>query len=840
MFTTFIPLGSMKYMFALSLCWCSLIPSAKSQVLINDAGFANALGELVPNAMSGNVLDETHPDVLALNSMLLYNQGIADLSGIEYFTGLDTLKCFYNYMDTIPALPPDLVYLDCSNNSLTALPPLPSTLRYLSCSRNQILEIAALPPLLEFLDVGRTEITEVPALPEGLIQLYVYYTGITSLPALPSTLERLTCVQNYDLHELPLLPNGLQWLDCSDNRLYTLPQLPAALTFLRCYSNMVLTALPALPAGLRYLECSSNPITMLPPLPSSLERLVTPYCDLTALPVLPVGLDTLDCRGNELTALPVVLPPGLKMLSVSQNEMLTTLPVLPMELEWLIASNCPALTCLPALPDGLRSLSVHYSGVECLPNLPTGLAAYPGNLGIAPIICRPELSECPLFQPVVTGTTFRDDDGDGTHDANEPVITSTPVNTEPGGLITVTDNTGFYAQPLGLGTYSVQGSPLPYHTLSTPATVVTTSAMDDAISGVDVGYAPIPGIHDLVVDVDGIAVRPGFESIVYLQVRNVGTEATSAAVQLAVDQAMDWVSSTVVPDDLVDGNAEWSLAILEPGQVWNAAVTLVAPVNLPMGSSVVHVFSAFPSEQDTTVLDNTDTYNVIVTGSFDPNDKLADPPILLPNEVADGRPITYTIRFQNTGTAAAERVVITDTLSTDLQWNTMRMLHSSHAYTWYMTDGVLHFVFDPIHLPDSGANEPASHGFVKFEILPRNTMVIGEGVANSANIYFDFNQPVITDTVFVPVALPTLVAQVLDRSSTTLFPNPVQDQLQFTWSRHHVGSPMVEVFAPDGRLVSRSRIVRSGLDVAHFSPGHYTARLLFDDGSREVIRFVKY
>ncbi|MBK9629215.1 MAG: hypothetical protein IPO56_16370 [Flavobacteriales bacterium] len=42
-------------------------------------------------------------------------------------------------------------------------------------------------------------------------------------------------------------------------------------------------------------------------------------------------------------------------------------------------------------------------------------------------------------------------------------------------------------------------------------------------------------------------------------------------------------------------------------------------------------------------------------------------------------------------------------------------------------------------------NEPRSHGFVTFRIRPRTPVLPGTVIENIANIYFDFNPPVITE-----------------------------------------------------------------------------------------------
>ena len=115
------------------------------------------------------------------------------------------------------------------------------------------------------------------------------------------------------------------------------------------------------------------------------------------------------------------------------------------------------------------------------------------------------------------------------------------------------------------------------------------------------------------------------------------------------------------------------------------------------------------------------------------------------------------IRFQNTGTDTAYRVVVLDTLSTYLDIETIRLGMSSHNYRFFV-DGnedfqVLRFEFENINLPDSTTDEPASNGFIKFKINQKANNAIGTLIKNSAAIYFDFNSPIITNVIFNKVAI---------------------------------------------------------------------------------------
>jgi len=172
-------------------------------------------------------------------------------------------------------------------------------------------------------------------------------------------------------------------------------------------------------------------------------------------------------------------------------------------------------------------------------------------------------------------------------------------------------------------------------------------------------------------------------------------------------------------------------------------------------------------------------------GSYDPNDKAAMPEgVAEEHFIEKNIDLEYRIRFQNTGTDTAFTVVIKDTLSEWLDVTNMRPGASSHAYDFRVygeNENIVEFRFSNIMLPDSNVNEAASHGFVKFRIAQQVDNPLGTMIENSAAIYFDFNEPVITNTVFHTIGEDFLEIisnvnlspeQMID---IKLYPNPVQE-----------------------------------------------------------------
>ena len=136
-----------------------------------------------------------------------------------------------------------------------------------------------------------------------------------------------------------------------------------------------------------------------------------------------------------------------------------------------------------------------------------------------------------------------------------------------------------------------------------------------------------------------------------------------------------------------------------------------------------------------------------VVGSFDPNDKQGFPAgVGETHDVLPNEQMQYLIRFQNTGTAPAYTVVIRDTLDMDLDIFSVTPGVASHDYSFTMYgERVLQWTFNNIMLADSFSNEEASHGFITYTVNQPADLADGTEITNSAAIYFDSNEPVITN-----------------------------------------------------------------------------------------------
>lgn len=224
-------------------------------------------------------------------------------------------------------------------------------------------------------------------------------------------------------------------------------------------------------------------------------------------------------------------------------------------------------------------------------------------------------------------------------------------------------------------------------------------------------------------------------------------------------------------------------------------------------------------------------------GSWDPNDKRVYPIGYGANHaIYATTDLEYHIRFQNTGTDTAFKVVIMDTLSTHLDPTSIVLGASSHPYHWELkAGGILVVTFDQIMLPDSNVNEPASHGFVKFKIKQRPNNPLNTVINNTAAIYFDWNAPVITNTVFNTVDEDFIVAvKKIDKKSNLIiqaYPNPFDNQTTIKVTGANYEQLAIRVVDVAGREVQVESVERQSSITIHrrgMDTGVYFFQILAD------------
>ena len=416
----------------------------------------------------------------------------------------------------------------------------------------------------------------------------------------------------------------------------------------------------------------------------------------------------------------------------------------------------------------------------------------------------------------VSGDMFVDVDGDCTWNGSDFGLTDRTVEVAP-GYVTLTNALGRYQLQLADGTYDLIASD-PAYTQDCPvASPVNFSVTELTPATIDLAFTPGSDPDVAISCAFGQAVV-GFRQDIWLTVtNNSGVASGPLTVSLDHDPILAYCNYWYCiappynqplvlpyPTSFTSGQVLWQLdAGLAPGASRMLSVQLCVPADVGLlGNVLNYTTTATLALNDADLSDNTCTHSETIVGSYDPNDKQARTTSGSASEwsLENDSLITYTIRFQNTGTAPAVYVVLVDTLQATLDLATLKILGASHTYSTALSDRVLSFTFDHIMLPDSNTNEPGSHGFAQFSIRPM-TMSEGSSAENFADIYFDFNPPIRTNTSVVTAPLPTLVEEEKE-AALLVMPNPGTDQ--FTLSLPP-GPHTITLFDATGRMVLQQR-----------------------------------
>ena len=246
---------------------------------------------------------------------------------------------------------------------------------------------------------------------------------------------------------------------------------------------------------------------------------------------------------------------------------------------------------------------------------------------------------------------------------------------------------------------------------------------------------------------------------------------------------------------------------------------------------------------------NMSTQCLPIIGSFDPNDKLALPngftsQHIVPMETE----LTYLLRFQNTGTDTAFKVVVVDTLDTNLDAESFKMATASHGYGLEMqtTDAgqtYLTWTFDNIMLPDSGADQLRSNGFIQFRVAPQSGLSLGTQAYNEVSIFFDQNPAIVTNQtlttfdniVYTDPALSNAVVTGLSASVSVvketmfLYPNPVNEHGTLNLFTNESG--VLTIYNAQGKRVFAGEAIQGNVSLSvKLSAGMYMARFATSDG----------
>lgn len=353
------------------------------------------------------------------------------------------------------------------------------------------------------------------------------------------------------------------------------------------------------------------------------------------------------------------------------------------------------------------------------------------------------------------------------------------------------------------------------------------------------------GVHpDLEITLLPINVeRQGFLSQYKFVYKNKGNQLQSGTLNFNFNDAvLNFVLATTAVSSQTVNNLNWSFTNLNPFETKEIVITLL--INTPTATSPLN--SGFVLNYTTTISsiqtdeipsDNTFVYNQTVVNSFDPNDKTyLEGATIATTKVGDY--VHYMIRFENTGTYAAQNITVKDVIDTskfDIN-STVPTSGSGLFITRVLEGNRVEFYFENINLPFADAT---NDGYVAFKIKTKSTLVAVDSFSNLAGIYFDYNSAITTNTTTTTVQNLLVKEDFTFDNCFTLYPNPVSDLLNIN-KKNDIAISSINIFNTLGQLVlviPNAKETQS-VDVSTLKFGNYFVKINSNKGTA-TSKFIK-
>ena len=333
---------------------------------------------------------------------------------------------------------------------------------------------------------------------------------------------------------------------------------------------------------------------------------------------------------------------------------------------------------------------------------------------------------------------------------------------------------------------------IPYYSAVCPASGslnVNFTTLGDTLFNNDFALYANPVYFDLGIHPGWTTGNPGFTKQYWIYYNNYSPTAQNATVTFIYDSALVFSNCSAGGVHYpAQHKVEWTYTALPPMYyvpgMMRPTVNFMVPATLSTSTMLHSYFEISPVTGDAYPSNNIVISDESVLGCHDPNSKSVTPAGTGPGGdiLQSDSILTYTVHFQNNGNDTAHFVEVRDTLSYFLDPATVVPGAGSHDYTFSLSgEGVLTFRFDNIMLPDSTADLEGSNGYFTYTVKVKTGTPVGSVINNTASIYFDYNEAVVTNTTVNTIVLPvtTGIETKASNSEVNVYPNPFSDNATF-------------------------------------------------------------
>ncbi len=430
---------------------------------------------------------------------------------------------------------------------------------------------------------------------------------------------------------------------------------------------------------------------------------------------------------------------------------------------------------------------------------------------------------------LIRGQLCADLNTNGIPDSGEPPLVGMKITEQNTGRFTFTDQNGNYTiSVLDTGSFSVSPQILNWWNPVPATQSANFPGFHQTDKFNDFAFQPQGTFEDVCIKITPMGrFRSGFIARYMISYGNYGNTTVSPTVYFFPYNNVTFQSSTPPPSQITPDSVLWNLPALTPFQTGSIIVTVNVNLGLPIGTLINSSAHIEPYATDDNPSCNNSNWEVYTTGSFDPNDILVNEDTLTTTQLSNAPWLEYIIRFQNTGNDTAFTVKILNPIDTNkLNLSTFEFTNASHPVNlnWINYQRNMEFKFENILLPDSNTNEPLSHGFVRYRIQPKTNLSAGDTIPNFAAIFFDFNEPVITNTVRTIISLPTGMTSATPLPDKLhVFPNPTENNLNISGIQLENGKAQLRLTDIYGKLILEKTIssITTIIETNNLSSGIY-------------------
>jgi uncharacterized repeat protein (TIGR01451 family) len=380
---------------------------------------------------------------------------------------------------------------------------------------------------------------------------------------------------------------------------------------------------------------------------------------------------------------------------------------------------------------------------------------------------------------------------------------------------------------------------------------VTTSSYNNITvpvgSGVTTYNFPVTVLphQDLQVTAfaNGTPPRPGFTYTNHVTYKNNGNQTiTSGTLTFTNSNVVSITTISQAGTTPTASGFTYNFTNLLAGESRSFDVTMQVPTipTVALGQVLANSVSGTIAGTDVNATNDTSSLSQIIVGSYDPNDKSeVHGGKILHSTFTSNDYLTYTIQFENTGTANAVNVRVNDVLDAKLDETSIKMVNASHAYVLDRVGNTLNWKFDGIELPPSVANTTIGKGFINFQVKPKAGYVIGDIIPNTASIFFDFNPAIVTNT-FTTEFVATLSVAGFESTTFTAYPNPTNDFITIALKNNAEVIDSITVTDLLGKTVQTQTVDNptTVIDLSNVAKGMYLVKVTAN-GVAKVLKVIK-